>query len=56
MADLYETIKVNNVSPYFDKHSATSYEEWAEMLKSSSTIYIGNLSYYTNEDQIYQVR
>ena len=36
-------------SEYYDKHSRLSREEYFERLKTSTTLYIGNLSFFTLE-------
>jgi nuclear cap-binding protein subunit 2 len=35
--------------------SACTQEEWQTALKISTTLYIGNLSFYTREEQVYEV-
>ena len=32
-----------------------SHEEYSEKLKTSQTLYVGNLSFYTAEEQIYEL-
>ncbi len=36
-------------SEYYDKHSKLSREEYFERLKTSTTLYVGNLSFFTLE-------
>lgn len=36
-------------SAYYDKHSKLSREDYMERLKTSTTLYIGNLSFFTLE-------
>lgn len=40
---------------YRDRHYKGGEEEWKKKLESSSTIYVGNLSCYTNEFQLYEL-
>lgn len=39
--------------PYWDRKNWASLEDYKEALKVSSTLYVGNLSFYTQESQIY---
>lgn len=39
--------------PYWDRKNWTSLESYREALKVSTTLYVGNLSFYTQESQIY---
>lgn len=39
--------------PYWDRKNWSSLEAYKEALKMSSTLYVGNLSFYTQESQIY---
>lgn len=39
--------------PYWDRKNWSSLESYKEALKTSSTLYVGNLSFYTQESQIY---
>lgn len=43
------------ISQYKDRRFAGSQQEFEECLRSSTTVYVGNLSFYTTEDQIYEV-
>lgn len=36
-------------SAYYDRHSKLSREDYAERLKNSTTLYVGNLSFFTTE-------
>lgn len=40
--------------PYWDKSNYESYEAQEEACRTSSTCYVGNLSYYTSEEQIHE--
>lgn len=39
--------------PYWDRKNWSSLESYKEALRTSSTLYVGNLSFYTQESQIY---
>ncbi|XP_014665308.1 PREDICTED: nuclear cap-binding protein subunit 2-like [Priapulus caudatus] len=43
------------LSSYRDQHFRGSRAEQERLLKLSSTVYIGNLSFYTTEEQIYEL-
>jgi len=51
MSELYHTDE-NFKPPYWDRKYYTSFEDQIEALHGSSTIYVGNLSFYTSELQI----
>jgi nuclear cap-binding protein subunit 2 len=38
-----------------DRRFDGTQEEFDERLRTSSTVYVGNLSFFTTEDQIYEV-
>ena len=42
-------------SEYFDKHSKLTKEEYAERIKISTTLYVGNLSFYTPDHLLHEV-
>jgi len=51
MADLYTT-----PAPfYYDKKSGYTQEEFKKAIERSSTIYVGYLSFYTTEEQLYEL-
>mmetsp|Transcript_12744 Transcript_12744/g.14634 ORF Transcript_12744/g.14634 Transcript_12744/m.14634 type:complete len:234 (+) Transcript_12744:31-732(+) len=52
-AHLYESLRPK--SNYYDKRSKLSPEEYQEKLMRSSTIYVGNLSFYTREESLYEL-
>lgn len=52
-ASLYEN--PNPDSEYIDRHRGYGPEEYKEKLLESVTVYIGNLSIYTNEEQVYEL-
>ncbi|XP_048006581.1 nuclear cap-binding protein subunit 2 [Leguminivora glycinivorella] len=43
------------ISSYRDQHFKGSRNEQEKLLRSSATLYIGNLSFYTTEEQIYEL-
>lgn len=59
-ASLYQELEPNSI--YYDRHSGIyslinviiglSPEEYKDRLKASTTLYVGNLSFYTNEGQL----
>ena len=53
MADLFDSAPPKK--PYWDKKTYDSLEEQTEALSKSSTLYVGNLSFYTSESQIYEL-
>lgn len=52
-AKLYESPHPD--SEYIDRQQGYNAEEYKEKLKESCTLYIGNLSNYTREEQIYEL-
>jgi nuclear cap-binding protein subunit 2 len=48
-------ISLGQPSSYRDIRFEGSFEEQEELLAKSSTIYVGNLSFYTTEEQIYEL-
>ncbi|KAI9138799.1 hypothetical protein BKA69DRAFT_1089361 [Paraphysoderma sedebokerense] len=42
-------------SPYKDRYFSGTNEEWVARLQTSTTLYVGNLSFYTTEEQIYEL-
>jgi nuclear cap-binding protein subunit 2 len=53
MAHLF--VDLNPSTHYWDKRSGLSRDEWFQRLLNSTTLYVGNLSFYTTEDQIYEL-
>lgn len=43
------------LSAYRDRRFSGTQEEFEEALRTSSTVYIGNVSFYTTEEQIYEL-
>ncbi|CEM01000.1 unnamed protein product [Vitrella brassicaformis CCMP3155] len=54
MAHLYVDLDPHKTD-YWDKKSGMSREEWFDRIRKSTTVYVGNLSFYTTEDQIYEL-
>lgn len=50
MAELYDILKPENT--YYDRKSYNNVEEYTAALESSTTVYVGNLSFYTSQDSI----
>jgi nuclear cap-binding protein subunit 2 len=55
--ELYASIADNGVKKkeYWDRQTFKSLEEQQEAMKQSSTLYVGNLSFFTSETQIYEL-
>ena len=53
MTDL--VISLGQPSSYRDLRFEGTMEEQEELLAQSSTLYVGNLSFYTTEEQIYEL-
>ena len=51
MAHLYRDVGVKSL--YKDRKFNGGTREWQEQLEQSKTLYIGNLSFYTTEEQLY---
>uniref|UniRef100_A0A061QUV6 Nuclear cap-binding protein subunit 2 n=1 Tax=Tetraselmis sp. GSL018 TaxID=582737 RepID=A0A061QUV6_9CHLO len=43
------------ISEYKDKKFEGSQEEFDECLRTSTTVYVGNLSFFTTEEQLYEI-
>ncbi|CAA9986958.1 nuclear cap-binding protein, putative [Plasmodium knowlesi strain H] len=52
MSHLYE--EVYKKRKYYDRALCNDYEDWLSKIQFSKTVYIGNLSIYTTEQQIYE--
>ena len=52
-AALYEEPVASSM--YVDRRQDLSAESYAEKLEQSTTLYVGNLSFYTQEEQIYEL-
>ncbi len=46
----------SSLSDYRDRRFSGSDEEYYERLRTSTTVYVGNLSFQTTEFQMYEVR
>ncbi|MCO5586047.1 hypothetical protein L7F22_039986 [Adiantum nelumboides] len=53
MAQLFMSSQV--LSPYRDRRFPGTQDEFEEALQTSATVYVGNLSFYTTEEQIYDL-
>ncbi|CDW84860.1 rna-binding region rnp-1 domain-containing protein [Stylonychia lemnae] len=54
MASILYYLEENQKAAYFDRKQGLTEEEYFERLKTSSTLYVGNLSFYTQEYQLLQ--
>lgn len=45
----------DQLSAYRDRRFLGSQDEFEHALRTSTTVYVGNLSFYTTEEQIYEV-
>ena len=52
-ADLY--LDLEPQSQYFDLKSGLSEEAYKEKLRTSTTLYVGNLSFFTAESQLMEL-
>ena len=50
MAHLYKDLSVKSL--YSDRKFEGGKSEWADRIKDSTTLYVGNLSFYTTEEQL----
>lgn len=55
MATLYREVVQKPVSLYKDRRYAVNDAEREEKLRTTSTLYVGNLSFYTSEEQIFEL-
>lgn len=53
MVSLYEDIEA--ATQYIDRQYGYSKEEYLDKLKNSTTVYVGNLSYFIKEEQVYEL-
>ena len=49
MAELFDLVE----RKYYDRHSFTSYDDFKAAVDASATVYVGNLGFYTREEQVY---
>jgi nuclear cap-binding protein subunit 2 len=54
MAKLYESL-TTPAPRYFDRKFNGTEQEYFNKLDQSTTIYVGNLSFYTSEEQVYEL-
>eukprot|EP00959_Pyramimonas_sp_CCMP1952_P120591 2521368-Pyramimonas_sp.AAC.1 len=54
MSRLYKSLQVG-LSAYRDRRFEGTQEEYEESLRISTTVYVGNLSFYTTEEQIMEL-
>eukprot|EP00242_Pyramimonas_sp_CCMP2087_P013111 CAMPEP_0198212828 /NCGR_PEP_ID=MMETSP1445-20131203/27855_1 /TAXON_ID=36898 /ORGANISM="Pyramimonas sp., Strain CCMP2087" /LENGTH=156 /DNA_ID=CAMNT_0043887375 /DNA_START=257 /DNA_END=723 /DNA_ORIENTATION=- len=54
MSRLYKSLQVG-LSAYRDRRFEGTQEEYEECLRTSTTVYVGNLSFYTTEEQIMEL-
>ncbi|GAA95101.1 uncharacterized protein L969DRAFT_64917 [Mixia osmundae IAM 14324] len=55
MATLHVCPQLDSTSGYKDRQSILSYEDQQAKLASSTTLYVGNMSFFTTEEQIYEL-
>ncbi|PIN11439.1 Nuclear cap-binding protein complex, subunit CBP20 (RRM superfamily) [Handroanthus impetiginosus] len=53
MASLFKD--PNKLSAYRDRRFPGTQEEFDEALQTSTTVYVGNMSFYTTEEQVYEL-
>ena len=53
MSSLYRAVR--RATRYYDQHFPGSPEDYYATLDLSRTLYIGNLSFYTREEQIHEI-
>ena len=51
---LYKDLEATT-SEYYDKHAKLTPEEYFDRLSKSTTLYIGNLSFFTLEQQLVDI-
>ena len=54
MARLYKSLQVG-LSAYRDRRFEGNQEEYEDCLRNSTTVYVGNLSFFTTEEQIMEL-
>ncbi|KAL8451321.1 hypothetical protein Emed_002049 [Eimeria media] len=53
MAELYAGLE--EVPTYYDKRTCSSLEDWNEAVRTSRAVYVGNLNYFTTEEELYEL-
>ena len=54
-ASLYTDLEVGVKSEYYDRRSGLSEGDYKQRLTTSTTLYVGNLSFYTQEGQLLEL-
>jgi len=54
-ASLYQDLELTGQSEYYDRRSGLTPEDYQQRLKTSTTLYVGNLSFYTQESQLLEL-
>lgn len=54
MAALYEALLP--APEYWDRRTCSSFEDWKEAVAASTVVYVGNLNFFTTEEELYEVR
>ena len=54
-AALYGELDLDTKLDYYDQRSKLSEEDYKQRLKTSTTLYVGNLSFYSTESQILEL-
>ena len=55
-ANLFDLLSTSGAPKrYWDKANYPTYEDQLAALSASTTVYIGNLSYYTSEQHVYEM-
>lgn len=53
MAELYKILEPE--MKYYDKKNYNTQEEYNKALKISTTVYVGNLSFFTTQDSLWEL-
>ena len=48
-ASLYEDLELQVRSEYYDRRAGLSEEDYLKRIKVSTTLYVGNIGFFTNE-------
>ena len=54
-ASLYDDLELQTVSEYYDRRAGLSEDDYRNRLKLSTTLYVGNISFYTQESQLLEL-
>ena len=52
---MYKDLELENESEYYDFRSGLSKEDYQNRLANSTTLYVGNLSFFTQESQLFEL-